>query len=128
MKKIALFTLLLLTIFIPLYAQQRGIKIKVIAKNGSSIPLYSGSYALVVGISNYTNGWPRLPNAVQDALDVKNELEGKGFSVTLLKNPTSAQLKNGITRFISTHGTGCQQPPVVLFCRTRPHPEKILRR
>ena len=58
----------------------------------------------MVGISNYTNGWPHLPNAVKDALDVKAELETQGFVVTLLKNPTSAQLKNGINNFISTHG------------------------
>ena len=29
--------------------------------------LYGASHALVIGIDNYTNGWPRLSNAVKDA-------------------------------------------------------------
>ena len=31
------------------------------------VRLYEESYALVIGIDEYTGGWPRLSNAVRDA-------------------------------------------------------------
>ncbi len=40
--------------------------------------LYGASHALVIGIDNYTNGWPRLSNAVKDATLVATELAGPG--------------------------------------------------
>lgn len=85
-------------------AQQRGIKVKAITKDGQGIDLYRNSYALVVGVSNYTNGWPDLPNAVNDAREVRSELQKQGFSVTLLENPTAAQFKNRIEDFIASKG------------------------
>ena len=32
-----------------------------------TVRLYEESYALVIGIDDYTGGWPRLSNAVRDA-------------------------------------------------------------
>ena len=37
------------------------------APAAESIRLYNNSHALVIGIDEYTNGWPRLSNAVSDA-------------------------------------------------------------
>ena len=87
-----------------LFAQQRGIKINVKTQTGEIINLYSNSYALVVGVSDYTNGWPDLPNAVNDALDIKNVLEEQGFIVTLLQNPMSSRLKSAIEDFNAKRG------------------------
>ena len=56
---------------------------------GQPAPLYAGSYALLIGVSDYTNGWPDLPNAVNDAREVQTALEKHGFQVTLLTNPTA---------------------------------------
>lgn len=45
---------------------------------------YSKSYALVVGINKYTNGWGRLDAAVNDARAVASVLKEQGFQVTEL--------------------------------------------
>jgi len=88
----------------PSYAQQRGIQVKVVTQAGQSIDLYRESYALVIGVSDYTHGWPRIPNAVRDAREVGDELKKHGFHITLLENPASAQLKEGIEKFIASYG------------------------
>ena len=102
-KAIIIFSFLILNIH-PTFSFQRGIQVKAITGDGQSIDLYSNSYALVVGVSNYTNGWPVLPNAANDAREVGRELQKHGFEVYSLDNPTSTQLKNGIETFIATYG------------------------
>ncbi len=52
--------------------------------------LYGASHALVIGIDNYSAGWPRLSNAVKDARLVAQALEVRGFEVTLLTNVTGS--------------------------------------
>ena len=64
-------------------AAQRGIKVTAKTPTGKSIPLYSGSYALVIGNGDYTNGWDPLPGAMRDVKDVDRALWGNGFNVTL---------------------------------------------
>lgn len=77
----------------------RGIKIRIKADDApdsqavEEIYLYSKSYALVIGIDNYHNGWPRLSNAVADAAKVAEGLTEKGFEVTFKKNLSSKELK-----------------------------------
>ena len=102
MKKVAI---LLITVLMNLsHAQQRGIQVKVVTQAGQSVDLYRESYALVIGVSDYTHGWPRIPNAVRDAREVGDELKKHGFHITLLENPTSARLKEGIEKFIASYG------------------------
>ena len=47
----------------------------------------------MVGIDNYTNGWPRLSNTIADARAVADELKRKGFNVTLKTDLKSSQLE-----------------------------------
>jgi hypothetical protein len=70
----------------------------------SEIKLYSQSYALVIGIDAYTNGWPRLSNAVKDAKLVAAALEKKGFNVTIKTNLKSAELKQAFEKFFIFKG------------------------
>lgn len=65
---------------------------------------YSASYALVIGIDNYTNGWPKLQNAIKDAELIATEMGRRGFKVTLRKNPNSKQLKQSLEHFYATKG------------------------
>lgn len=104
MKKAAVVFLMFPLLLNPSYAQQRGIQVKVVTQTGQSIDLYRESYALVIGVSDYTHGWPQIPNAVRDAREVGDEMKKHGFHITLLENPTSAQLKEGIERFIASYG------------------------
>ena len=62
------------------------------------------SYALVIGIDAYRNGWPRLANAVKDARLVAKALQGQGFTVTLKTDLSSDALKSKMEDFIYEQG------------------------
>ncbi|HJP55019.1 MAG TPA: SUMF1/EgtB/PvdO family nonheme iron enzyme [Rhodospirillales bacterium] len=91
-------------------AASRGIEVTLKAGEMKGAPvagkvlLYSTSHALVIGIDDYTAGWPDLKNAVKDAELVAAGLRGKGFDVTLRKNLTSEQLKRALDDFFVIKG------------------------
>ena len=64
----------------------RGLKVPLRANEKpefavlEEVGLEGSSYALVVGINNYTYGWPRLSNAIADARAVADELKRMGFN------------------------------------------------
>jgi len=58
----------------------------------------------VVGIENYTNGCPRLSNAIADARAVADELKRKSFNVTLKTNLKSSQLEQALKAFFINKG------------------------
>ncbi len=60
-------------------------------------------HALVVGVSNYVS-WPVLPNAVQDAREISRLLTYNGFTVKLLMDPTSLELKGALNDLVYTTG------------------------
>ena len=95
MRKLVIIILsaLTLTVFftVNLPAKQRGIRI--VAKSGESFYLYKDYHALVVGVGDYTQGWPDLPGAIKDAREVASSLKELGFKVKLVLDPTSSQLK-----------------------------------
>ena len=76
------------------------------------IELYGYSYALVIGIDDYTGGWPRLSNAVKDARLVAAEQTKHGFDVTLKTNLGSGALKSTLEEFYILKG---EQPDARLF-------------
>ena len=80
-----------------LWATSRAI-ISVKTKDGKLLPLYSGYYALVIGVSDY-HYLPNLPNAVQDAEKLSRVLKNLHFKVTLLKNPTRRRLQRALYKF-----------------------------
>lgn len=91
-------------------AAKNGVYVDVRERDDPNSPvlerwkLYGPSYALVIGIDNYTNGWPRLSNAVKDAERVAKALEGRGFDVTVLKNVTGDQLRLALRKFYAIKG------------------------
>ena len=66
--------------------------------------LYQQSHALIIGVSEYTNGLPQLPGVLKDIEAVKTVLEKVGFSVDTLKNPTKVEMEEGCSKFISKWG------------------------
>jgi hypothetical protein len=88
--------------FIRLSAQSRGLS--VVGSNGIALTSFSNSYALVIGESRYTNGWPALPGVTGDTLAIKRLLEEQGFSVQILENVTSRDLRAGIENFFNRYG------------------------
>ena len=105
MKKISFLIILPLLLFplisLPLSATTRGIKVTTI--EDQSLFLYKDYYALVVGISNYEK-WPRLPYAVNDAKEVAEKLKELGFTVRLVLNPTSREMKTVLSEMVYKMG------------------------
>jgi formylglycine-generating enzyme required for sulfatase activity len=97
-----IFTLLLL-ITLTLSANTRGLK-KIVSSNGEEITRYTNSYALLIGASQYTNGWPSL-NTIPSELDtLQAVLQNKGFNVTRVNNPKGHQLSDAYRDFVNKHG------------------------
>jgi uncharacterized caspase-like protein len=102
----------------PSHAESRG-SIKVIAKarDGSmqKIELYNASYALLIGVSDYTAGWPDLENIPAEVEMVANSLRDHGFSVKTVMNPDSDELEDSFEEFIDKYGYDSQNRLLFLF-------------
>jgi uncharacterized caspase-like protein len=124
MKQRNLFLITLLFLFSLLYSQERGFKSIVRTSEGQIINLYKGSYALVIGVSDYVSGWPDLPNAASDADAVGDLLASLGFEVTRLINPSESQLIQALKSFVFGPG---QDPNncLVIFFAGHGHTEKM---
>ena len=96
----------LLTAFIVSSAvAQRGIVLVPIKdKAGNQVGLYKGSYALVIGVSDYTEGWQDLESVPNEVDDLVSALEEQGFHVVKMLNPNSRQLKEVFEDFIAQYG------------------------
>jgi TonB family protein len=85
----------------------RGLKVVIRDQAGQQVGLYKASYALVIGVSDYLDGprgWPDLPGVRRDVIRVKAALEGRGFHVTMVTNPTRVQLEQAFNDFIGRYG------------------------
>ena len=88
------------------------------------IPLYQSSYALVIGITKYTNGWRTLNKAVEDAEAVAETLEKQGFEVRLERDLCGADLVQVFEEWFLTVG---QQEDVRLLVWFAGHGQTIER-
>jgi hypothetical protein len=66
--------------------------------------LYSGSYALLIGVSDYTAGWLDLESVPGELAQVKAILKKQGFKVFLHLNPDSSELKSLFENFVGQYG------------------------
>jgi uncharacterized caspase-like protein len=62
--------------------------------------LHHRGHALLIGVSNYTSGWPQLPNVKDDLDDLKSGLEPYFETVDIVPNPTVAQLRDRVSEFL----------------------------
>ena len=113
MKKLTLlFTIIVATS--TLFAQQRGFKpIKV--PNATNDTLYKYSYALIIGESEYTNGWQRLNGVKQDVPEVKRALEAQGFYVVVKENVKSADFDQTVKAFIAKYGQNIDSRVLIYY-------------
>ena len=87
-----------------LAADERRLEVVVKDGSGQQVALYRGSYALLIGVSDYTAGWPSL-NSVPSELDrVEAALKDKGFHVIRVMDPTGEALKRAFEDFIGMYG------------------------
>src|SRR5207249_2851481 len=82
-------------------AQQQGRSHRVIIpdSNGQGMELYDECHALVIGVSNYTNGWPRLRRVKLDVERVSETLRRHGFEVETLHDPDGKELDSRLHTF-----------------------------
>jgi hypothetical protein len=112
MTRSPLIWLLVALILIPIQASaaSRGLELelrtsdKPNAAPAGSIQLYQASYALVIGIDRYTDGWPALRNAVNDARAVATKLKDHGFEVTLRENLKADDFRKTLREFFARTG------------------------
>lgn len=74
------------------------------AADGSRVGGFTSSYALVVGETKYSAGWPKLPGVATDVRLVQKALEGQGFVVTVKQDLPFEELKNAFEDFIDAYG------------------------
>ena len=99
------FLLLCLLLSSIAYAQQRGVKrVEIKTQTGELIGLYEQSHALVIGVSDYTAGWPDLESVTKDVQEVSAALEGQGFNVVRILDPTKRELAAAFGDFIDEYG------------------------
>lgn len=86
-------------------AIKRGIApTPVIDSKGNQVVLYKESHALIIGISEYSSGWPMLPGVQKDIEQVEFALKKNGFEAVVLRNPSHDVLKKAIENFINKYG------------------------
>ena len=87
-------------------AANKGIQVKAKTPDGGSeeIDLYLGSHALLIGVSNYTGGWPKLESVPAELASVESALKAKGFTVDKYIDPTHDQMFRAFERFINSYG------------------------
>jgi uncharacterized caspase-like protein len=90
------------------FAQQRGGGVRVARTNADGlkreVQLYEGSYALIIGNSEYSLGWDRLSGVKNDVVAVRDVLERHGFKVEVAENLTSEQFERRVRKFINDYG------------------------
>jgi formylglycine-generating enzyme required for sulfatase activity len=102
----AAFSLVTLFSFIPDEAFSKGgiVAVPINDAQGNQVLLYKASYALVIGISDYTGGWPKLPGVKSDVKAVKETLEKIGFKVIFVEDPDRRELEDAFKNFVLDYG------------------------
>jgi len=85
---------------------------------------YQGSYALVIGANDYNSGWPDLPGVKKDVEEVKVALMKKGFSVTVITDPTKRELEEAFDNFISKYGL-VEENRLLIYFAGHGHTQKL---
>jgi uncharacterized caspase-like protein len=100
-----LFLITLFT-FVPGKAFSKGgiVAVPIMDPQGKQVVLYKASYALVIGVSDYTGGWPKLPGVKTDVKAVKETLEKIGFKVILIEDPNRRELEDAFKDFVLEYG------------------------
>ena len=98
----------------PVMAQQRGVAV-IKDSSGREVGLYRDSYALLIGVSDYTAGWPDLESIPGELRAVEKVLRVFGFNVVTHLNTDRAQLEDAIQNFIDDYGFESQNRLLFFF-------------
>ena len=79
-------------------------KMKILSSQGGKVRLYKESHALLIGASEYREGWPRLEGVKNDIEEFSAILQDQGFHVVIVENPSHDQMIEAFTDFINRYG------------------------
>lgn len=82
--------------------------------NGETVVAYENSYALVIGISNYTF-LKKLDKVKEDVVSVRDALTKNGFDVTVKTDLDKNQIDAEITDFIKNYGQNVNNRLLIYF-------------
>ena len=88
----------------PAVAQRGIVPVPIKDVAGNQVGLYKGSYALIIGVSDYTEGWQDLESVPNEVDDLVSTLEEQGFHVVKVMNPDSEALEKSFKDFIAQYG------------------------
>lgn len=88
----------------PAAAQRNLVPVALELPVGERAALFDASYALVIGASNYRNGWSSLPGVADDVKAVGALLQRNGFEVSTVMDPTRDQLDQALSQFAGRYG------------------------
>ena len=86
--------------------------------------IYEESHALVIGVSDYINGWSKLAGFKEYVIEVQKALEDNGFEVQLLEDPNKQQLEATIEDFIFEKGAN-QENRLLIYCAQHGHAKTL---
>lgn len=84
--------------------ESRGFTTVSLPDGGGKVDFYERSYALVIGVSNYTSGWPDLESVPGELDRVERALESRGYTVFRYDDPQGDELARAFGRFIDEFG------------------------
>ena len=124
MYRMIIYSILVLLLPCSLGSVDRGITVRARTSDGGTLELYSNSYALVIGVGAYTQGWDRLRKPVRDAREVGKALERYGFRVTYVDDPDSETLKDALNKFAYGEAGRNENGRAVVFFAGHGHTER----
>ncbi|RLD85514.1 MAG: hypothetical protein DRJ07_02850 [Bacteroidetes bacterium] len=86
------------------YSQKLGFEPFYIQIDKKNKITYVQSHALIIGISEYSNGWNELPGVKTDVKEVKNVLKLHGFNVEVYENLNKEYIDRVFSNFINRYG------------------------
>ena len=86
------------------YSQKLGFEPFYIQIDKKNKITYEQSHALIIGISEYSNGWNELPGVKTDVKEVKNVLKLHGFNVEVYENLNKEYIDRVFSNFIKRYG------------------------
>jgi hypothetical protein len=98
-----IFFLLIIGLNPLVFSQTRTLS--VVSKNKTVIEMpYKQSYALLIGISKYTNGWSNIETIPNELEKLEEVLTAQGFHITKIMNPKGYELFQSYERFVDAYG------------------------
>ncbi|WP_321492922.1 caspase family protein [uncultured Desulfobacter sp.] len=79
-------------------------QLSIKTESGQTVGFFNESHALLIGVSDYRNGWPDLESIPGDIKLLEKTLKARGFIVQTVKDPDGKTLKQAYESFINAYG------------------------